>query len=97
MSNKTLMAGKRGIVMGIANERSIGYGIAKALVDAGAELGLSYQGDALESRLSKLAPSLNDAWYAPCDGGDPVAVEKIFEICASRRGPIDFLVHAISL
>lgn len=96
MSNKTLMAGKRGIVMGIANERSIGYGIAKALVDAGAELGLSYQGDALESRLSKLAPSLNDAWYAPCDVGDPVAVEKFFEICASRMGQIDFLVHAIA-
>lgn len=94
--NTSLMAGKKGIVMGVANDRSIAYGIAQALVEAGAEVGLSYQGDALAGRLAKLAPTLNDAWYAPCDVGDPAAVAEFFTATEAHFGKIDFLVHAIA-
>ncbi len=94
--NNTLMAGKKGIVMGVANDRSIAYGIAQSLIEAGAEVGLSYQGDALAGRLEKLAPKLNNAWYAPCDVGDPEAVAKFFAAVEERFGKIDFLVHAIA-
>ena len=91
-----LLDGKRGIVMGIANERSIGYGIASMLAASGAELGLSYQGDALAGRVAKLAPGLNDAWCAPCDVGAPESVDTFFTEVERRMGTIDFLLHAIA-
>ena len=94
--NSSVMTGKKGIVMGVANDRSIAYGIARSLVEAGAEVGLSYQGDALAGRLAKLAPALNNAWYAPCDVGDPAAIAEFFAAAAERFGQIDFLVHAIA-
>ncbi|NQY82897.1 MAG: enoyl-ACP reductase [Alphaproteobacteria bacterium] len=90
------MAGKKGVVMGVANDHSIAYGIARALIGAGAEVGLSYQNEVLAGRLAKLAPSLDDAWYAPCDVGDPVSVVKFFAAAEVRFGKIDFLVHAIA-
>ena len=90
-----IMRGKVGIVMGVANDKSIAHGIAQKLYAEGATLGLSYQGDALAGRLAKLAPSL-EAWYAPCDVSDTAAVTEFFATVAKKFGRIDFLVHAIA-
>jgi enoyl-[acyl-carrier protein] reductase I len=90
-----LMTGKRGIIMGVANDRSLAWGIAKSLHDAGAEIAFSYQGEALEKRVRPLAASLGQDFLIPCDVSDMASVDACFEALKARWPTIDFLVHAI--
>ena len=94
MSN-TLMAGKRGLIMGLANDKSIAWGIARACAEAGAELAFSYQGDALKKRVAPLAEQLGSNVVLPCDVSDMDSVDALFAELEKTRGKIDFLVHAI--
>ncbi len=94
MSN-TLMAGKRGLIMGLANDKSIAWGIARACADAGAELAFSYQGEALKKRVAPLAEQLGSNIVLPCDVGDMDSVDALFSGLESHWGRLDFLVHAI--
>jgi enoyl-[acyl-carrier protein] reductase I len=94
MSNN-LMAGKRGLIMGLANDKSIAWGIAKQLSDAGAELAFSYQGDALKKRVDPLAASLGSDIVLPCDVGDEASIDALFSGLAERWDNLDFIVHAI--
>ena len=91
-----LMDGKRGLVMGVANERSIAWGIAKALADAGAELAFSYQGEAFGKRVEPLAASVGSDLLVDVDVTDPASVEALFETLKDRWGKLDFVVHAIA-
>jgi enoyl-[acyl-carrier protein] reductase I len=90
-----LMAGKRGVVMGVANDRSIAWGIAQAVAAQGAELCFTYQGEALEKRVRPLAESLGSSLVLPCDVTDDISVDAVFERVAAEWGGLDFLVHAI--
>ena len=90
-----LMQGKRGLVMGVANERSIAWGIAKALADQGAELAFSYQGDALKKRVEPLAAQIGSDFLAECDVADEASIDALFQTIATRWDSIDFIVHAI--
>ena len=94
MSN-TLMAGKRGLIMGLANDKSIAWGIARACAEAGAELAFSYQGDALKKRVAPLAEQLGSNVVLPCDVSDMDSVDALFAELEKTWGKIDFLVHAI--
>lgn len=94
MSN-TLMAGKRGLIMGLANDKSIAWGIARACADAGAEMAFSYQGDALKKRVAPLAEQLGSNIVLPCDVSDMDSVDALFAELEKTWGKIDFLVHAI--
>lgn len=89
------MAGKRGLIMGLANEKSIAWGVAKACAEAGAELAFSYQGDALQKRVGPLARELGSDFIHPCDVGDAASLDALFEAIAERWGRLDFVVHAI--
>jgi enoyl-[acyl-carrier protein] reductase I len=91
----TLLAGKRGLIMGVANERSLAWGIASACAAQGAELAFTYQGEALEKRVRPLAASVGSDLLAPCDVGDEASIDAAFETVAARWGRLDFLVHAI--
>lgn len=93
---KGLMAGKRGLVMGVANNRSIAWGIAKAARDAGAEIALTYQGDALKKRVEPLAAELGGIVVGHCDVTDPASIDAVFAEVERVWGKIDFLVHAIA-
>src|SRR5437868_11082355 len=90
-----LMKGKRGLVMGIANDHSIAWGIARTLAAHGAELAFTYQGDALGKRVKPLAESLGSTFVQPCDVEDIVSVDALFAEIEKRWGTIDFFVHAI--
>lgn len=90
-----IMNGKRGLVMGVANNHSIAWGIAKALRAAGAELAFTYQGDAFGKRVKPLAEELGSQILLPCDVEDIDTVDAVFETLKSQWGKIDFLVHAI--
>jgi len=90
-----LMAGKRGLIMGVANNRSIAWGIAKALAGQGAEIAFSYQGEALKRRVEPLAAELGSDFLVECDVSDDAAIDKTFEEIRTRWGKLDFLVHAI--
>ncbi len=90
-----LMQGKRGLIMGLANERSIAWGIAKALGGAGAELAFSYQGDALLKRVTPLAAELGSDFVVPCDVGDEASIDALFAALSQQWGRLDFVVHAI--
>lgn len=90
-----LMQGKRGLIMGLANDRSLAWGIAKALHAQGAELAFSYQGEALEKRVRPLAEELGSDFLIDCDVSDMAALDTAFETLAARWPTIDFLVHAI--
>ncbi|MCE8520055.1 enoyl-ACP reductase FabI [Ruegeria pomeroyi] len=94
MSNQ-LMAGKRGLIMGLANDKSIAWGIARALADAGAELAFSYQGDALKKRVDPLAAQLGSEIVLPCDVGDEDSIDALFDALEQKWGKLDFVVHAI--
>ena len=94
MSNN-LMAGKRGLIMGLANDKSIAWGIAKACADAGAELAFSYQGDALKKRVDPLAEQLGSKIVLPCDVSDAASMDALFESLKEHWGQLDFVVHAI--
>ena len=90
-----LMAGKRGLIMGLANDRSLAWGIAKKLSEAGAELAFSYQGEALEKRVRPLAESLGTARLIDCDVSDMGALDRAFAKLAAEWPTLDFVVHAI--
>ena len=90
-----LMAGKRGLIMGLANDKSIAWGIARALADHGAELAFSYQGEALKKRVGPLAAQLGSDIVLPCDVGDMESVDDLFSRLKKRWDRLDFLVHAI--
>ncbi len=90
-----LMNGRRGLVMGLANERSLAWGIAKALSGAGAELAFSYQGEALLKRITPLAADLGSDFLLPCDVADEGEMDALFASIEERWGWLDFLVHAI--
>ena len=90
-----LMAGQRGLIMGLANDKSIAWGIAKACADAGAELAFSYQGDALKKRVDPLASSVGSDIVLPCDVGDEASIDSLFAELEKRWGKLDFVVHAI--
>ena len=92
----SLMAGKRGLIMGVANERSIAWGIARTLAAHGAELAFTYQGGALAKRVVPLAESLGSSLAAECDVTDDASTDRAFETVASAWGGLDFLVHAIA-
>ncbi|SLN10032.1 enoyl-ACP reductase FabI [Ruegeria meonggei] len=94
MSNQ-LMAGKRGLIMGLANDKSIAWGIARALSEAGAELAFSYQGDALKKRVDPLAAQLGSEIVLPCDVSDEASVDALFTSLEEKWGTLDFVVHAI--
>ena len=90
-----LMAGKRGLVMGVANDHSIAWGIAKALSAAGAELAFTYQGEAFGRRVKPLAEEAGAKLLLPCDVEDEASVDAVFETLKAEWGRLDFLVHAI--
>ncbi|WP_299922194.1 enoyl-ACP reductase FabI [uncultured Pelagimonas sp.] len=94
MSNG-LMAGKRGLIMGLANDKSIAWGIAKACADAGAELAFSYQGEALKKRVGPLAEQLGSDIVIPCDVSDEASMDELFAVLKEKWGELDFVVHAI--
>ncbi|MBZ0123268.1 MAG: enoyl-ACP reductase FabI [Roseovarius sp.] len=91
----TLMAGKRGLIMGLANDKSIAWGIAKACADAGAELAFSYMGDAFRKRVAPLAAQLGSEHLFDCDVSDPASIDAAFADLAAVWDRIDFVVHAI--
>ena len=91
-----LMQGKRGLVMGVANDRSIAWGIAKAAADQGAELAFTYQGDALKKRVEPLAAGIGSNIVLPCDVTDFASIDAVFEVLKEKWGSIDFIVHAIA-
>ena len=90
-----LMAGKRGLIMGLANDKSIAWGIAKACADAGAELAFSYQGEALKKRVGPLAEQLGSNIVLPCDVSDEESINELFSALEKKWGKLDFVVHAI--
>ncbi len=90
------MAGKRGLILGVANNRSIAWGIAKAVADQGAELALTYQGDAFKKRVEPLATELGAHVVGHCDVTDPASLDAVFEAVAKLWGKLDFLVHAVA-
>ena len=90
-----LMAGKRGVILGVANNRSIAWGIAKACSDAGAEIALTWQGDALGKRVKPLAAEVGSDFLLPCDVEDLSSVDAVFSAIRERWGKLDFIVHAI--
>ena len=90
-----LMAGKRGLIMGLANDKSIAWGIAKACADAGAQLAFSYQGEALKKRVGPLAAELGSDLVLPCDVSDEASMDALFDALKEAWGGLDFVVHAI--
>lgn len=92
----TLMQGKRGLIMGVANSRSIAWGIAKATAAQGAALAFTYQGEALKKRVEPLAAETGSEIVLPCDVADSASMDFVFAELAQRWGHLDFLVHAIA-
>ncbi|MEM8791979.1 MAG: enoyl-ACP reductase FabI [Pseudomonadota bacterium] len=90
------MAGKRGLIMGVANDKSIAWGIAKACHEQGAELAFTYQGDALKKRVIPLAESIGSGLVMPCDVTDEPSMDAVFAELQAKWGKLDFLVHAIA-
>ncbi len=91
-----MMEGKRGLVMGVANDHSIAWGIAKTLAQHGAELAFTYQGDALGRRVKPLAESVGSSFVMPCDVENIATVDAVFDAVKQQWGAMDFLVHAIA-
>ena len=91
-----LMAGKRGLVMGVANDRSIAWGIAAALAGEGAELAFTYQGEAFGKRVEPLAESVGSDILIDVDVTDPASMDAAFDVLSQRWGKLDFVVHAIA-
>ena len=90
-----LMKNKKGLIMGVANDRSIAWGIAKSIVKQGGQIALTYQGEVLEKRVKPLAESLGSDIVIPCDVTDSSSMVKAFNVLKKKWGKIDFLVHAI--
>ncbi|MEK9670902.1 MAG: enoyl-ACP reductase FabI [Rhodospirillaceae bacterium] len=91
-----LMCGRKGLVMGVANDRSIAWAIAKAASDQGAELAFTYQGEALQKRVTPLAQSVGSDIILPCDVTDMASVDGVFDAIGKKWGKLDFVVHAIA-
>ncbi|MDD9879078.1 MAG: enoyl-ACP reductase FabI [Magnetovibrio sp.] len=91
-----LMAGKKGLIMGVANDRSIAWGIAKAAHAHGADLAFTFQGEALQKRVLPLAESIGSDLVLPCDVTDDASMDAVFAEISKRWGQLDFLVHAIA-
>ena len=96
MPQGNLMTGKRGLIMGVANNRSIAWGISKAVAAQGAEVALTYQGDALKKRVEPLAAELGSSMVLPCDVTDAASMDAVFATLKEQWGSLDFLVHAIA-
>ena len=94
--NNGIMNGKRGMVMGVANDRSIAWGIAEAVAKQGAEIAFTYQGDALEKRVRPLAEKVGSNIIIPCDVSSDEAIEETFKLLKEKWDTIDFIVHAIA-
>ena len=92
----TLMRGKRGLVMGVANEKSIAWGITQYLAAQGAEIGFTFQGEALEKRVRPLAESVGSSLIVPCDVTDDASMDATFAEIQKQWGSLDFVVHAIA-
>ncbi|MAI62960.1 MAG: enoyl-[acyl-carrier-protein] reductase [Micavibrio sp. TMED27] len=90
------LKGKRGLVMGVANDRSIAWGLAKAAAESGAELAFTYQGEALEKRVKPLAEKIGASILVPCDVTDEASIDEAFKTIEEEWGQLDFLVHAIA-
>ena len=90
------LAGRRGLIMGVANDRSLAWGIARATAAAGAELAFTYQGEALAKRVRPLAESVRSSLVLPCDVTDEASLDAVFETLDARWGGLDFAVHAIA-
>lgn len=90
-----IMAGKRGLIMGVANQNSIAWGIAQKLAEHGAEMAFTYQGDALGKRVKPLAESVGSKIILPCDVSDPQSTRSVFDAIGNSWGNLDFVVHAI--
>lgn len=90
-----LMKGKRGLVMGVANDHSIAWGIARKLAEHGAELAFTYQGDAFGRRVKPLAEKVGASLVLPCDVEDSASINSVFDTLAAEWGKLDFVVHAI--
>ena len=90
-----LLKGKRGLIMGLANDKSIAWGIAKACHEAGAELAFTYMGDAFKKRIEPLAESINVNKIYDCDAGNSSSLDSVFAAIKSDWGSLDFVVHAI--
>ena len=91
-----LMAGKKGLVMGVANDRSIAWGITSALAEHGAEVGLTYQNGAFEKRVRPLGERLDCSLIIECDVNDHASIQSAMELITSEWGKLDFLVHAVA-
>ena len=91
----TLMKGKRGLIMGVANDRSLAWGIARAVAAQGGEIAFSYQGEALEKRVRPLAESIGASLVLPCDVTDDASIDATFAALEKEWGQLDFVVHAI--
>lgn len=96
MAIEQLMAGKKGLIMGLANDKSIAWGIAQALNAHGAQISISYQNEMLEKRVKPLAEQLNNPLLIKCDVSDSASVEACFKELGEKWGKIDFVVHAIA-
>jgi enoyl-[acyl-carrier protein] reductase I len=96
VAGEGVMRGLKGVILGVANNRSIAYGIAKAVRAAGAEIGLTFQGDALEKRVRPLAQELGAQVLGACDVGDPASIDAVFAEAQRLWGGIDFVVHCIA-
>ncbi len=92
----TLMAGKKGLIMGVANDRSIAWAIAKTAHDHGAEMAFTYQGEALQKRVKPLAESIGASLVLPCDVTDMTSVDAVFDTLSKEWGSLDFVVHAVA-
>ncbi|HEU5048202.1 MAG TPA: enoyl-ACP reductase FabI [Rickettsiales bacterium] len=91
----TLMKGKRGLIMGVANDKSLAWGISQYLAAQGAELAFTFQGEALEKRVRPLASSIGSTLVMPCDVTDEKSIDSVFETLGKEWGGLDFVVHAI--
>lgn len=96
VSVKPLMAGKKGLIMGVANDRSLAWGITQKLVEQGAELAFTYQGDTLKKRVEPLAQSIGSDFLLNCDVTNDADLEVVFQRIKSKWGKLDFVVHAIA-
>ena len=94
--NNGLMAGKKGLVMGVANDRSLAWGIARTIAEHGGELAFTYQGDSLSKRVRPLAQSVGSDLVLPCDVDHDGSIDQVFETIEARWGRLDFVVHAIA-
>src|SRR5580693_1849106 len=96
MAEELMMRGRRGLVMGVANDHSIAWGIARTLAGAGAEIAFTFQGEAQARRLKPLAGSIGSTLILPCDVEDDAQLDEVFATLASQWGSLDFVVHAIA-